>query len=143
MLRPPLPRFARRVPSWPGVLLACALSVLLLAAVHCSSYLVNDGHQHLSLSAPAVDEDPSDEPRFPDRPRHDHGSACASPCLTTWASNAEQRPAEAAAATAALLAPDPGAVQAEPATGVVAHTGRSSIARAGRSTLANVCRWRI
>lgn len=48
MLRLSPPRSTRRVPSWPAVLLACALSVLLLAAVHCSSYLSNDGHRHLS-----------------------------------------------------------------------------------------------
>lgn len=143
MLRLPLPRLTRRVPSWPGVLLACALSVLLLAAVHCSSYLVSDGHQHLSLSAPATPaghEEPSNDPQFPDRPQHEHGSACASPCLTTWASSAVQRPAEA---TAALLDLDPGTVQAEPASTQAPHTGRSSIARTGRSTLADVCRWRI
>lgn len=154
MLRFPLPRLARRVPSWPAVLLACALSVLLLAAVHCSSYLSNDGHRHLSLSlsvspspspspsAPAGFEEPPHDAPFPDPSQHEHGSVCAAPCLTTWASGAVQRPAETAAA--ALVAQESGAVHATPdTTAVVSDSARSPIARSGRSTLARMCRWRI
>ncbi|MFE4634926.1 hypothetical protein ACFRJ1_16345 [Streptomyces sp. NPDC056773] len=155
MLRFPLPRFllprsARPVPSWPGVLLACALSVLLLAAVHCSSYLVNDGHQHLSLSGPAAPAAPAGPtayeetprgPGLPDRPRHEHGSSCVSPCLSTWASAAAQRPAEA---TAAPEPPLPGAAHATAETAAAAaSSGRPSIARTGRSRLADVGRWQI
>lgn len=144
MLRPPPPRSTRLVPSWPEVLLACALIGLLLAAVHCSSYLSNDGHRHLSLSAPAAPDgfaEPSDEQEYPDRPQHDHGSACASPCLTTWASaNEVPRPADG---PAALASSELRVLPVEQVAPAAFGSGRSSIARTGRSTLADVCRWRI
>ncbi|MDD9380975.1 hypothetical protein M8Z33_30860 [Streptomyces sp. ZAF1911] len=145
MLRLSPPRSTRRVPSWPAVLLACALSVLLLAAVHCSSYLSNDGHRHLSLSAPAVPDghaEPSGEQEHPDRPQHDHGAACASPCLNTWASaNEVQRPADGSAAPSSSVL---GVLPVEQVAASAAFgSGRSPIARTGRSTLAGVCRWRI
>lgn len=136
MLRPHSPRRTRRVRLWPGVLLACVLSVLLLAAVHCSSYLVTDGHRHLSLSAPAA-------PATPDGPQHEHGSACVSPCLTTWASTSEpQGPASTPGA------PTPPSARADALPGTRAasaalRSGRPPIARTGRSTLADVCRWLI
>ncbi|MET9854926.1 hypothetical protein ABZY57_18515 [Streptomyces sp. NPDC006450] len=152
MLRFRLPPWARRVPSWAGVLLACALSVLLLAAVHCSSALSNDGHGHLSLSlspspsesaesaeSAGYEEPPHDAPS-PGRSQHEHGSACSAPCLTTWVSGAVQRPAE----TDATPVPrEPGAVHPTPATAVVSDSARSPIARTGRSALACTCRWRI
>lgn len=145
MLRLSPPRLTRRVPPWPEVLLSCVLIVLLLAAVHCSSYLSNDGHQHLSLSAPAAADghpEPSEEQKHPDRPQHDHGSACASPCLTTSASTNEvQRPADG---PAALPSPEQlSALPVERAAPTAPCSGRSSIARTGRSTLTDVCRWRI
>lgn len=144
MLRLPTPRWTLRVQSWPGVLLACVLSVLLLAATHCSSYLADDGHRHLSLSAPTTPDghgEPSDEQEAPDRPQHDHGSACASPCLTTWASTSG--PVRTADTPAALPSPDLNALPVEQAASAAFCSGRSSIARTGRSTLAGVCRWRI
>ncbi|MFB7253508.1 hypothetical protein [Streptomyces nojiriensis] len=131
MLRPHSPRRTRRVRLWPGVLLACLLSVLLLAAVHCSSYLATDDHRHLSLSAPAT----------PDGPQHEHGSACVSPCLTTWTSTSEsQGPAFTPGAPPSAEADALPVVQAAPAA---FRSGRQPIARTGRSTLADVCRWRI
>lgn len=141
MLRPPPPRSTRRVAA---VLLSCALSVLLLAAVHCSSYLSNDGHRHLSLSAPAAPDghtEPSGEQEHPDRPQHDHGAACASPCLTTWASaNEVQRPADG---PAALASSELRVLPVEQVASAAFGSSRSSIARTGRSMLADVCRWRI
>lgn len=141
MLRLPLPCLTGRTPSWPATLLACVLSVLLLAAVHCSSYLAGDGHQHVSLSAPTGHEESLDRPEQPERPVHDHGSACVSPCPTTWAWGAAHRLADA---NAGLPSVEPCALPAEHAGAHALHgTGRSSIARTGRSTLAGVCRWRI
>lgn len=144
MLPPPLPRSTRRVQPWPGVLLACLLGVLLLAATHCSSYFATDGHRHLSLSAPATPDGhagPSDGQEYPDLPQHDHGSACVSPCPTTWTSpGGPQRPADTPAAPPS---PEVAALPVEQATSAAFCSGRPSIARTGRSTLAAVCRWRI
>ncbi|MER6997968.1 hypothetical protein [Streptomyces sp. NPDC000410] len=122
------------------------LSVLLLAAAHCSSYLANDEHRHLSLSAPATHAghaEPSDTQEHPERPQHGHGSACTPPCLTASASASTGEPQRPADAPAALSSLQVGALPVEQTASAAFCSGRPSMARTGRSTLADVCRWLI
>ena len=140
----PPPRFASQASSWSSALLACLLSVLLLAAAHCSSYLASDNHKHLSLSAPTAGEphDHSpDEPGSPDRPQHDHGASCALAALAdqAQAQAAIQSPVETTVPLVAAALPLP--VGAAPAA--ARGPGRTPIVRTGRSTLTRVCRWRV
>ncbi|MFC9292598.1 hypothetical protein ACFTWH_30390 [Streptomyces sp. NPDC057011] len=134
-----MPRHPRA--PWPRALLACLLSGLLLAAVHCSSYLSGDTHGHLSLAAPAAAAAEHEQPHAPARPLHDHGAACTLPGLAAQAADGGfphptgpvlvPLPAPAAGRSAAHApAPAPG-------------SRRTRIARPGRTTLAVVCRWRI
>ncbi|WP_328929530.1 hypothetical protein OG429_36495 [Streptomyces sp. NBC_00190] len=143
MPRPHPARLAPRHSSWLRTVLACLLSGLLFAAVHCSSYLSGDDHRHLSLVASVSEDAPRHSPgesHAPERPQHDHGASCSLPALPFLAGGALQRPADPAnVLLPALLSERPvaGAPHVPP------DAGGTRIARTGRSTLTSVCRWRI
>ncbi|MFG2875409.1 hypothetical protein ACGFYU_10435 [Streptomyces sp. NPDC048337] len=128
---------------WPRALLACLLSGLLLAAVHCSSFLSGDTHGHLSLGTPAAASaaDHHQQQHAPARPRHDHSAACTFPGLAAQAAHG-QVPYPAGPVLAPLPVLNAGRPTAEtPSPAPGSH--RTHIARPGRTTLADVCRWRI
>ncbi|MBT2481509.1 hypothetical protein [Streptomyces sp. ISL-94] len=146
---------------WPRALLACLMSGLLLAAVHCSSYLSGDTHGHLSLGAfaptstsapgpapaPASTSAPASasadpQQHAPERPRHDHGAACTFPGLPAQAAQGEP-PHPAGPVLALTPAMTPGQPTADAPSAAPGSRRRTAIARPGRTTLTSVCRWRI
>lgn len=142
MPRHPLVRPSRRAAPWPGRLLAGILSALLLAAVHCSSYLSSDDHGHLAATASASElthQHPVDVP-VDGHQEHGHSSACVSPGLAPQPQNGSQSAAGAATMLSLAIASE--AAMAEPPA-APPGTGRTPIAQSGRSTLTCVCRWRI
>jgi hypothetical protein len=143
--RHPLACLTRRASPWPGRLLACLLSALLLAAVHCSSYLLSDGHEYAPTPVAAGEPAQSSEPDEADAAghphhHHPHGSVCTLTGLNPQAQSGRQLPVGAAPLPPLASAP---VVLAGGLLPAPRRTSRVLIAQSGRSTLTSVCRWRI
>lgn len=142
MPRHPLVRPIRRAAPWPGRLLAGILSALLLAAVHCSSYLASDDHGHVAATASASElthQHPVDVP-VDGHQEHGHSSDCVSPGLAPQPQSGSQSAAGAATMLSLAIASE--AAMAEPPA-APPGAGRTPITQSGRSTLTCICRWRI
>ncbi|MCX5195305.1 hypothetical protein OOK31_15565 [Streptomyces sp. NBC_00249] len=151
MSRRPRSRPARPGRPRAGALFVGILSALLLAVLHCPSYLPGDAHHghgpgqgHAlalgSSGSSAAGVAPQHGPTEPDRPalpHQGHGPDCAASAPATPAQPESPSPA----GTAALPRAD--AVRPPPARAAPPGADGPLTDRSGRTTLTSVCRWRV